>query len=213
MKLRRALRPRTKKRPKTANNPVRVVVGLRNPGSDYKGTRHNIGVEVVERFLDQSGESLGKAPSRIRGMVSQTGAGDKRTLFLAPNTFMNESGGAVSAALSYFKVEPSDVLVVHDDIDLPFGRIRLQVAGGSGGHNGIRSVEKSIGTKEFSRLKIGIGRPPGSMDPADYVLRTFTKNERIEVELIIEDAADIVGLWLADRAKAQESAALRGRDG
>jgi len=213
VKLKRALRPRKKKRPKTANSPVRVVVGLRNPGSDYKGTRHNIGVEVVERFLDRSGEPLGKAPSRIRGMVSQTGVGDSRTLFLAPNTFMNDSGGPVSAAISYYKADAGDVLVVHDDIDLPFGRLRLQVAGGSGGHNGIRSVEKSIGTKEFSRLKVGVGRPTGSMDPADYVLKTFAKNERVELELIIEDAADIVGLWLADRAKAQERAALRGRDG
>jgi peptidyl-tRNA hydrolase, PTH1 family len=213
VKLKRVLRARTKKRPKTANSPVRVVVGLRNPGSDYKGTRHNIGVEVVERLLSQSGASLGKAPSRIRGMVSQIGAGDQRTLFLAPNTFMNDSGGPVSAAISYYKVETDDVLVVHDDIDLPFGRLRLQVAGGSGGHNGIRSVEKSIGTKEFSRLKVGVGRPPGSVDPAAYVLKTFNKHERREVELIIEDAADIVGLWLSDRAKAQESAALRGRNG
>jgi len=213
VKLKRVLRPRTKKRPKTANSPMRVVVGLRNPGSDYKGTRHNIGVEVVERFLGQSGASLGKAPSRIRGMVSQIGAGDQRTLVLAPNTFMNDSGGPVSAAISYYKVETDDVLVVHDDIDLTFGRLRLQVAGGSGGHNGIRSVEKSIGTKEFSRLKVGVGRPPGSVDPAAYVLKTFNKNERREVELIIEDAADIVGLWLSDRAKAQESAALRGRNG
>ena len=192
---------------------MRVVVGLRNPSSDYVGTRHNLGFEVVERLLDRTGESLSKAPSRVKAIVSQAGVGEDRTLFLVPNTFMNDSGGAVSAALSYYKVETDDLLVVHDDIDLPLGRLRLQVAGGSGGHNGIRSVEKSVGTKEFSRLKVGVGRPPGSMDPADFVLRPFTKTERPDAEVIIEDSADIVELWLTDRTKAQEGASLRGKDG
>jgi len=190
---------------------VQVVVGLRNPGSDYTGTRHNVGFEVVERLVGRSGDSLGKAPTRIRAMICQVGTGDDRTLFLAPNTLMNDSGGAVSAALSYYKVGIDDVLVVHDDIDLPFGRLRIQIGGGSGGHNGIRSVEKSVGTKEFSRLKIGVGRPPGSTDPADHVLRPFLKNERPEVELMIEDSIDVVDLWLTDRAKAQENASLRGK--
>ena len=201
------------KRQKTASSPVRVVVGLRNPSFDYVGTRHNLGFEIVERLLDRTGESLSKGPSRIRAMVSQAGVGQDRTLFLVPNTFMNDSGGAVSAALAYYKVETDDLLVVHDDIDLPLGRLRLQVAGGSGGHNGIRSVEKSVGTKEFSRLKVGVGRPPGSMDPADFVLRPFTKTERPDAEVIIEDSADIVELWLTDRTKAQEGASLRGKDG
>ena len=192
---------------------MRVVVGLRNPSFDYVGTRHNLGFEIVERLLDRTGESLSKGPSRIRAMVSQAGVGQDRTLFLVPNTFMNDSGGAVSAALAYYKVETDDLLVVHDDIDLPLGRLRLQVAGGSGGHNGIRSVEKSVGTKEFSRLKVGVGRPPGSMDPADFVLRPFTKTERPDAEVIIEDSADIVELWLTDRTKAQEGASLRGKDG
>jgi PTH1 family peptidyl-tRNA hydrolase len=190
---------------------VRVVVGLRNPGADYTGTRHNIGFDVIDRLLSRSGGSLGKAPSRIRAMISQAGIGDDRTLFLVPNTFMNDSGGPVSAGLSYYKVGTDDVLVVHDDIDLPFGRLRVQVGGGSGGHNGVRSVERSVGTKEFSRLKIGVGRPPGSMKPADYVLRSFSKNEQPDVELMIEDSVDIVDLWLKDRAKAQENASLRGK--
>ena len=102
--------------------------------------------------------------------------------------------------------------MTQNPLDLPFGRLRLQVAGGSGGHNGIRSLEKALGTKEFSRLKFGVGRPPGSMDPADYVLRPFTKKERPEVDVMVEDAADIVELWSTDRERAQERAALRGRD-
>jgi len=208
----RLLRLRKKQRQKPANNVVRVVVGLRNPGADYAGTRHNVGFEVIDRVLQRLGESLGRAPARVRGMVAQTGIGDHRTLFFAPNTYMNESGGAVRAVLDYHKVSTGDLLVVHDDIDLPFGRLRLRVGGGSGGHNGIRSLETSLGINEFSRLKFGVGRPPGSMDPADYVLRPFSRQEREDVDLMVEDAADVVEIWLDNRERAQEQAALRGRD-
>jgi peptidyl-tRNA hydrolase, PTH1 family len=200
-------------RPKKPSDPVRIVVGLRNPGADYEGTRHNVGAEVAAHLLERMGEAPGRAPSRISGLIAQAGVGDDRTLFLLPYTFMNETGRAVRSALDYYKVSTDDLLVIHDDIDLPFGRLRLQVAGGSGGHNGIRSVESALGTKEFSRLKIGVGRPPGSQDPAAYVLHPFTKSERPEVDLMVEDAADVVERWLSNRERAQEMAALRGRDG
>jgi PTH1 family peptidyl-tRNA hydrolase len=209
--LRKGLAKRQPK--KTPNNPVRLVVGLRNPGTDYEGNRHNLGYEIISRVLERVGETPGRGPSRIRGMVAQVGVGDDRTLYLVPNTFMNESGAAVRAALDYYKIDPTELLVVHDDIDLPFGRLRIQVGGGSGGHNGIRSLERALGTREFSRLKAGVGRPPGSQDPADFVLRDFTKQERPEVELMVEDAADVVDRWIDDRDRAQELAALRGRDG
>jgi PTH1 family peptidyl-tRNA hydrolase len=192
---------------------VQVVVGLRNPGADYERSRHNVGFDVLARVVDRADQSFGKAPSRVRGMVGQSGVGEDRVLYFAPNTYMNESGGAVKAAMAYYKVASGDLLVIHDDIDLAFGRLRIQVAGGSGGHNGIRSVEKSLGTKEFSRLKIGVGRPPGSMDPADFVLRQFSKDERSEVGVLMEDAADVVEQWLGNRDRAQENAAHRGRDG
>ena len=208
----RRLRARKQKSPSPANNPVQIVVGLRNPGAGYDGTRHNLGYEIVERLVADSGEELGKGPSRIRGLTAQTGVSDSRTLFLIPNTFMNQSGAAVRAALDYFKVAPDELLVVHDDIDLPFGRLRLQVGGGSGGHNGIRSLEKALGTKEFSRLKAGVGRPPGSQDPADFVLRPFTKKERPDVDVLVVDAADVVARWLDDRVRAQEMAAHRGKE-
>lgn len=191
---------------------MRLVVGLRNPGADYEGTRHNVGAEVVERVVERLGETPGRAPSRISAAIAQTGIGDDRTLFVLPYVFMNESGRVVRAALDYYKIPSDALLVVHDDIDLPFGRLRLQVAGGSGGHNGIRSVESALGTKEFSRLKIGVGRPPGSQDPADYVLRPFSKSERPEVDVVVEDAADVVVRWFDDRERAQEQAALRDRD-
>ncbi len=188
---------------------MRIVVGLRNPGADYEGTRHNVGAEVVERVLSRLDQTPGRAPSRVSGAIAQIGVGEDRTVFLLPYVFMNESGRVVRSALDYYKLATDDLLVVHDDIDLPFGRLRLQVAGGSGGHNGIRSVESSLGTKEFSRLKVGVGRPPGSQDPAGYVLRPFAKSERPEVDLMVEDAADVVIRWLEDRERAQELAARR----
>lgn len=212
MRLTRLLRARTKKAKKAASSPKQLVVGLRNPGTDYEGTRHNVGYEVVHAVLQRAGTSLGRAPSRVAGLEARVGIGPGASLILVPTTFMNESGRAVRSMLDYYKADTSDLLVVHDDIDLPFGRLRLQVGGGSGGHNGIRSLERSLGTNQFSRLKVGIGRPPGSMDPADFVLRRFSSNERVEVDVLVEDAADIVEHWLTDRVAAQESAAHRGRD-
>lgn len=132
-------------------------------------------------------------------------------ILIGPFAYMNESGRVVRQALDYWKVPASDLLVVHDDIDLPFGRLRIQVGGGAGGHNGVRSVEQALGTANFSRLKVGVGRPPGRMDPADFVLSGFSKAESDEVGLIVEDAADAVETWLTDRVKAQEDAAHRGR--
>ena len=212
MRLKRAPRAKKKPKKKTPSSPLHLITGLRNPGPDYEGTRHNIGFEAVERVVQRGSGEFARAPSRVRGLVAQTGIGDDRNLFLAPATFMNESGEAVRSALSYYKIATSDLLVAHDDIDLDFGRLRLQVAGGSGGHNGIRSLERALGTNEFYRLKIGVGRPPGSMDPADYVLRRFSKSELEEVDLMVEDAADVIETWLDDRSRAQEMASLRGRD-
>jgi PTH1 family peptidyl-tRNA hydrolase len=189
-----------------------LVVGLRNPGPDYEGTRHNVGFEVVESILDRHNESLGRAPLKVNGRVAKIGPGDKRVFYFVSNRFMNEVGGSARAAAVYFKIPLPNILVIHDDIDLPFGRLRLQVGGGSGGHNGIRSVERSFGTNEFSRLKLGVGRPPGSMDPADFVLRQFAKTERPEVDVLVEVAADVVELWPEEPARAQEAAARYGVD-
>lgn len=189
-----------------------LVVGLRNPGPDYEGTRHNIGFEAVDTVLARHNESLGRAPLKLNGRLAKLGVGDRQVIYFVSNRFMNETGSSVRAAAVYFKVAPSNLLVVHDDIDLPFGRLRLQVAGGSGGHNGIRSVEKACGTNEFVRLKMGVGRPPGSIDPADYVLRRFAKSERAEVEIMVEVAADLIELWPDEPARAQEMAARYGID-
>lgn len=213
MKLRRLLTARASQGPGPTTEPMVAVVGLRNPGPDYEGTRHNIGYQVVSRIAARAGADLGRAPSRVSAQVCKLARDGRTALLVAPLAFMNESGRVVRSVLDYWKVPTSDLLVIHDDIDLDFGRLRVQVAGGSGGHNGVRSLERALGTKEFSRLKIGVGRPPGSMDPADFVLRVFTKKELTEVGLIIEDCADVVEKWVEDPARAQEMAAHRGRDG
>ena len=207
----RLLRPRRKPRAQTPNRRVHLVVGLANPGPKYEGTRHNVGFEVLSRVLERADVSLRKAPSRLRSTLAQVSVGENRVFYLVPSTFMNESGGPVRAALDFHGIESADLLVIHDDIDLDFGRLRVQVGGGSGGHNGVRSLENGLGARDFTRLKVGVGRPPRSMDPADFVLRAFSKKERPEADLMVEDAADVVEMWVADRAKAQEAAALRAR--
>lgn len=121
-----------------------------------------------------------------------------------PTTFMNESGQAVAPILRYFDADPADLLVIHDDIDLPFTRMRLQYDRGSGGNNGARSVIRSLGTQEFWRLKCGVGRPPGRMDPADYVLRRFAAKEQPEIDLMIELAADVVDKFITDGGPAAQ---------
>ena len=188
-----------------------LIVGLANPGSRYDGTRHNVGAEVVAAVAPE--QRFKRARLGIRADVAEVQIGEAKVVLAVPRTFMNDSGDAVEPLARYFGADGDHLLIIHDDIDLAFGRLRIQLAGGSGGHNGIRSVEKSLGTKEFSRLKIGVGRPPGSMDPADFVLRPFAKSERSEVGVMVEDAADVVEQWLGDRDRAQEQAAHRGRDG
>lgn len=188
---------------------MKVVVGLRNPGADYAGTRHNIGAEVLAELARRAGERFKTKTMRTRSEIAEIRIDGEKVVLAAPLSFMNESGGPVSATLRHTKAEISDLLVIHDDIDLDFGRLRLQVGGGSGGHNGIRSLEKSLGTREFSRLKVGVGRPPGRQDPADFVLRRFGSKERTEADLLVADAADVAEHWVVDPRRAQELAAHR----
>lgn len=188
---------------------MKIVVGLRNPGERYEGTRHNVGYEVVALVAGRRDVSFGRGPLRTRCRLAELRLDGERVALAAPNSYMNESGGPVGNLLSYFKVDAEDLLVVHDDIDLPFARLRLHVGRGSGGHNGIRSIEARLGTNEFARLKIGVGRPPGRMDPADYVLARFGPGERDEVDILVEDAADVVERWITDPDRATELAAQR----
>ena len=186
---------------------MRVVCGLRNPGSEYKGTRHNLGYEVVEVLAGRWDTRLKRGPLRVRSEL--TAIADRDLILAAPSTYMNDSGRAVGSLLSYFKAAVDGLLVIHDDIDLALGRLRIQQGGGSGGHNGVRSLESHLGTREFWRLKMGVGRPPASQDPAEFVLHRFSPKEREEADLMVADAADVVERWLIDPVRAQELAAHR----
>ena len=170
--------------------PTNLIVGLGNPGSTYEGTRHNLGFMVCERLAD-----IGTGrwrPARYRAEV-WTGQLDGLAIaLLKPQTFVNESGPAVRAALKTFGVDPSSLIVVHDDLDLAFARIRVRPGGGSGGHNGMRSIIRSLGTDAVIRVKIGLGRPPAGVDPADYVLAPFDPTERRDANAVTDRAVDAV---------------------
>lgn len=174
-----------------------LIVGLGNPGPDYLASRHNVGQEVVGALARRWGISFRRAPGRIRGQVAEGGPTAARAILALPRTFVNESGSAVGPLLRYYDVPLAGLVLVHDDIDLPFGRLRFQHGRGSGGHRGVDSVAAVVGGLDFSRLKIGVGRPPSSMDPADYVLRPFQRRERAEVDLLVEDGADVLEVYIS----------------
>jgi PTH1 family peptidyl-tRNA hydrolase len=173
-----------------------LVVGLGNPGARYAGNRHNLGYHVVERLAADVGGRFSAHRSRAEVLTGRLGmVGGRpgpRVVLAKPQTYMNESGGPVSGLVRFFRVPLDRLLVVHDELDLPFGTVRLKRGGGEGGHNGLRSVSQSLGNRDYCRLRLGIGRPPGRMDPADYVLRDVPAADRAEQAVMVEDAADAV---------------------
>jgi PTH1 family peptidyl-tRNA hydrolase len=165
-----------------------LVVGLGNPGPRYASTRHNIGFGVVDLLARRVGGRFKAHKSRCE--IIEARLGRVPVVLAKPLSYMNESGGPVNAAARFFKVPVERIVVVHDELDLPFGALRLKRGGGEGGHNGLRSTSSALGSKEYARVRFGIGRPPGRQDPADYVLREFTSAERKELEFLIDRAAD-----------------------
>lgn len=181
-----------------------IVVGLRNPGEGYRGTRHNIGADIVALLASRHGASFKRPKRTIRAEISEARISGVRAVLAMPTTFMNESGQAVAPLLRYFRADTDHLLVIHDDIDLPFAKMRLQFDRGSGGNNGARSIIGSLRTREFWRLKCGVGRPPGRMDPADFVLRRFTAKEQPEIDVMIQLAADVVERFVIDGGDAAQ---------
>ncbi len=190
-----------------------MVVGLGNPGPDYAGNRHNLGAMVVRELgsrhdlgalavgrLARRREVAGSFKAhRARALVDQvrlgtgaSGGPGPKAVLAVPTTFMNESGGSVAGLMTYFHVDLNHLVVVHDELDIPAGSIRVKRGGGEGGHNGLRSVSRSLGSKDYLRVRVGIGRPPGRMDPADFVLRDFSAPERSELPFTLDSAADAV---------------------
>ena len=167
-----------------------LIVGLGNPGPHYAANRHNAGFMVVDVLAARMGGRFKAHKHRADAVEGRLGAA--RAILIKPKTYMNESGGPVAALRSFFGVPMEQVIVVHDELDLEAGVVRVKLGGGDNGHNGLRSVTKSLGSKDYLRVRLGVGRPPGQMDPADYVLRDVPAGQREDLRLQVEVAADVV---------------------
>lgn len=174
----------------------RVIVGLGNPGRQYADTRHNVGFHVVDRLADAHGLRFTKMMSR--GLVALGDAAGVKVALVKPQTFMNDSGTCVGPIAKFYKTEPSHVLVIYDDLDIPVSTLRLRKGGGSGGHNGMKSIIKHLGSEDFPRLRVGIGRPPGRMQPMDFVLTPFSRDEWELVHTALDNAVDGIQRWLTE---------------
>jgi len=171
-----------------------LIVGLGNPGTRYEATRHNVGQMVIDELASRRGETLRAHKANARVAETWLRPGGPKLVLAKPNSFMNVSGGPVSALAKFYSVPPERIVVVHDELDIPFDTLKLKVGGGHGGHNGVRDVAKALGTADFPRVRVGIGRPPGRQDPADWVLDPFASTERQALPLALGDAADAVEL-------------------
>jgi PTH1 family peptidyl-tRNA hydrolase len=170
-----------------------LVVGLGNPGKEYAGNRHNVGFLVADLLAARVGAKFGRS-KRAHADVAEgrLGFGGPKLVLVKPLTYMNLSGAPVVQLAQFFKVPVDNVVAVHDELDVPYGQVRVKRGGGEGGHNGLRSMSKSLGSKEYARVRFGIGRPPGRQDPADFVLSDFGGAERKELEFLVDRAADVV---------------------
>ena len=175
---------------------LKMVVGLGNPGSKYSGTRHNIGFMALERMASSNGIMF-RQHSKLHGLAAETGAGDQRLRLLMPQTYMNDSGRSIRAALDWFGFSPEQLLVLVDDMDLPLGRLRLRAQGGAGGHNGLRSTIQHLGSQVFPRLRIGIGAPAENPQErraktVSHVLGSFSKSEQNSVDAVLDGVLEAV---------------------
>ncbi|HKX71351.1 MAG TPA: aminoacyl-tRNA hydrolase [Acidimicrobiales bacterium] len=165
-----------------------LVVGLGNPDDEYAGTRHNAGAMVVARLAERAGAKLKR--SRNRAQVAEIRDGDERVVLARPTSYVNESGGPVSLLARWYKTPVERIILVHDEIDLPAGRLQIRRGGGTAGHNGVKDIVKALGSPDFLRVRIGVGRPPGRQDPADYVLEPVPKRQAEDFAVLLERAAD-----------------------
>jgi PTH1 family peptidyl-tRNA hydrolase len=165
-----------------------IVLGLGNPDDEYGGTRHNAGAMVVARLAARAGVTLKR--SRNRAQVAEIRDGDARVVLARPTSYVNESGGPASLLARWYKTPPERIVVVHDEIDLAAGKLQVRRDGGTAGHNGLKDIVKALGTPDFLRVRIGIGRPPGRQDPADYVLDRIPRREAEDFDVLLERAAD-----------------------
>lgn len=167
-----------------------LVVGLGNPGPDYQATRHNIGHMVVDAAAARAGLRFGRHKTNSAVAEGRLTPGGPKVILAKPNSFMNLSGGPVSALVNFYSLSPERLIVVHDELDIPFDTIRLKRGGGHGGHNGLRDIISAVGSPDFIRVRVGIGRPPGHQAAADHVLKRFSAEEQKNLPLLITDAVD-----------------------
>ncbi len=177
-------------------NPPYIIVGLGNPGREYRDTRHNIGFMLIDKLIERLNARSMRVQSKA---IITTAQYEGRKIILAkPQTFMNLSGQAVQGLSRFYKIPQENLMVAHDDLDLPFCALRLRPAGGSAGQKGIASIIQQLGTPDFARLRLGIDRPPGRMDAAAYVLQAFTQKESQQVAELLDKAADAALTWVTD---------------
>lgn len=170
-----------------------LVAGLGNPGPEYAGNRHNVGFMVADLLAGRIGARFGRARRASAELAEGFLApGGPKLVLLKPQTYMNLSGGPVASLAQFYKIPLEQIVAVHDELDIPYGQVRLKLGGGEGGHNGLRSLTRSLGGKDYLRVRVGIGRPPGRQDPADYVLSNFSATERKELDFVVDRAADAV---------------------
>ncbi|PKI43879.1 hypothetical protein CRG98_035713 [Punica granatum] len=174
-----------------------LVIGLGNPGKRYQGTRHNVGFELVDAIAEAHGIPVKSV--NFKALFGKGFIGNVPVILAKPQTFMNISGESVAPIVSYYKIPLKQVLVIYDDLDLPFAKLRLLPKGGHGGHNGMRSIiDRFKGSRDFPRLRIGIGRPPGKMDPASFVLASFSRQEREELDFALQRGVEAVRILVLD---------------
>ena len=181
-----------------------LIVGLGNPGPEYSRNRHNVGQMVLDELAARIGGNFKAHKARAQVLEGRLGIGGPRLVLAKPSTYMNVSGGPVSALARFYDVDLSRVVAVHDEIDIPFNTVKLKIGGGEGGHNGLRDVSKALATKDYLRVRVGVGRPPGRMDTADYVLRDFAPAEKKELPFLLDDASDAVELLISEGLTAAQ---------
>ncbi len=178
------------------DNELYLIAGLGNPGSEYRYNRHNIGFMVVDSLADAANIAIRRVEHRA--LIGKGSIDQRRLLLVKPQTYMNESGQAVAALLRFYKIPLAHLMVVHDDLDLPFGTLRLRPGGGTGGQRGMESIVSRLGTRDFARLRFGIGRPPGRMDPRDYVLHDFDPQQAVFLPEMRRTAVAAIRAFLTD---------------
>ena len=181
-----------------------LIIGLGNPGAQYQGNRHNVGQMVLDELAARMGAGFKSHKARAQVLEGRLGIGGPRVVLAKPMSYMNVSGGPTAALANFYGITPDHVVAVHDEIDIPFNTVKLKIGGGEGGHNGLRDISKALATKDYLRVRVGVGRPPGRMETADYVLRDFGTAELKELPFLLDEAADAVEFLLRDGLTAAQ---------